>query len=124
MNITIDPSGVWYHGSNLRLNMLREGSTVTQWRALAEAFSHKPAVLGYEDDGSIIHTGREYGYLYEIAEPVAVGTDIYQHPNTSMDENAEFLTGRELKLKLIAEIPPDPANEEELDRFIKKHGGA
>lgn len=123
MMIGISPSGAWYHGSNLILETLREGSTITQWRALAEAFSHKPAVLGYDDDGTVIHTGTEPGYLYIIDEPVSVGTDICQHPSTTMDENAEFLTQRPLKLKLIAEIPADPADEAELDAFIRKHRG-
>lgn len=41
MKIDIDPNGIWYHGSNQVFSKLREGSTITQWRALAEAFSHQ-----------------------------------------------------------------------------------
>ena len=37
---------------------MRKGSTVTQWRALAEAFSHKPTELGYDDNGIITHNGK------------------------------------------------------------------
>ena len=104
MKLTIDPEGTWYHGSNKIFTELRENSTVTQWRELAEAFSHKPTGLGYDDDGRIIHNGTEKGYLYIIDEPVTVGEDVYQHPRTTMDENAEFLTKRPLKVKLIREL--------------------
>ena len=106
--VVIDPAGPWYHGCPLVLRELRPGSTVTQWRALAEAFSHKPKALGYEDygdDSGIVHTGREPGFLYLIDEPVAIGPDIYPHPRTAMDENAEFLTRRPLRLRRIASLP-------------------
>ena len=104
MKLTIDPEGTWYHGSNKIFTELRKNSTVTQWRELAEAFSHRPTGLGYDDDGRIIHNGTEKGYLYIIDEPVTVGEDVYQHPRTTMDENAEFLTKRPLKVKLIREL--------------------
>ena len=104
MRIEINPNGIWYHGSNTIFDILREGSTVTQWRELAEAFSHQPSGLGYDDNGVITHNGIEKGLLYIIDEPIAVGVDIYQHPRTTMDENAEFLTKRPLKVKLIKEL--------------------
>ena len=47
---------------------------------------------------------RAKGYLYVISGPVAVGEDIYPHPRTSMDPNAEFLTRRPLTVRLIAEL--------------------
>ena len=59
---------------------------------------------GYDDNGVIIHNGTEKGYLYIIDEPITVGVDIYQHPRTTMDENAEFLTKRPLKVKMIYEL--------------------
>ena len=37
-------------------------------------------------------------------EAVVVGEDVYQHPGTTMDENAEFLTNRPLKVKMICEL--------------------
>ena len=103
MKLTIDSGGVWYHGSNARFDVLREGSTVTQWRELAEAFSHKPSMLCTEDDGSIRHNGVEKGLLYAIDEPVEVGGDVFPHPRTAMEENAEWLTRRPLKVRLIGE---------------------
>ena len=104
MKIEVRPDGVWYHGSNVRFDTLREGSTITQWRALAEAFSHKPTMLGIEDDGSIRHNGQEKGFLYVIDERVEIGEDIYPHPRTTMDENAEWLTKRPLKVRMIGEV--------------------
>ena len=104
MKIEILKDGVWYHGSDKIFSELRTGSTITQWRELAEAFSHKPSALGYDDDGVIRHNGTAKGYLYVIDEPVEIGKDIYQHPRTTMDENAEFLTRRPLKVRLICEL--------------------
>ena len=104
MKIEIRPDGIWYHGSDKVFSELRTGSTITQWRALAEAFSHQPSVLGYDDDGTIMHNGTKKGYLYIVDEPVEIGKDIDQHPRTTMDENAEFLTKRPLKVRMIREL--------------------
>ena len=104
MKIEIQADGIWYHGSNKVFSELRTNSTITQWKELAEAFSHKPSCLGYDDDGTIFHNGTEKGYLSIIDEPVMVGVDIYQHPRTTMDENAEFLTKRPLKVRMICEL--------------------
>lgn len=103
MKFEIDPRGIWYHGTNERFEMLREGSTVTQWRQLAEAFSHKPTALGYDDDGTIAHNGAERGRLYVIDGPLEPGRDIVPHPRTSMDENVEWLTCRPLRVRLVKE---------------------
>ena len=43
-------------------------------------------------------------YLFIIDEPVEFGLDIYPHPKTTIPPNAEFLTKRPLKVKLIAEL--------------------
>ena len=40
MQFAIRPQGIWYHGSNKAFEILEEGSTITQWKELAEAFSH------------------------------------------------------------------------------------
>jgi len=82
MKIVIQPNGLWYHGSNKVFAELKTNSTITQWRELAEAFSHQPSGLGYDDDGVISHNGTEKGYLYIIDEPITVGVDIFQHPRT------------------------------------------
>jgi len=116
MIIEINSDNVWYHGSNMIFSELRTNSTITQWKELAMAFSHKPTCLGYDDDGTIFHNGTEKGYLYIIDEPIVVGVDIYQHPRTTMDENAEFLTKRPLKVKMICELD---LTEAELE-FSKK----
>ena len=105
MKVPFQPDGIWYHGSNILFSELRTGSTITQWRALAEAFSHQPSRLSYNDFGEITHNGQEPGYLYVIDEPVTVDVDCYQHPRTVMDANAEFLTTRPLRVRLITELP-------------------
>lgn len=71
---------------------------------MAEAFSHQPSGLGYDDDGLIRHNGIEKGYLYIVDEQIVVDVDVYQHPTTTMDLNAEFLTKRPLKVRLIEEL--------------------
>lgn len=119
MKITIDPNGVWYHGSNKKFTELKAGSTITQWRELAEAFSHKPKMLGYDDDGVILHNGKEYGYLYVIDEKIEIGKDIYQHPRTTMDENAEFLTKRPLSVRRIKELGKEKKPLKLFERFNK-----
>ena len=111
MDIQIDQKGIWYHGSNVEFAVLREGSTVTQWKALAEAFSHKPTMLGIEDDGTIFHNGKEQGVLYIIDEPVELSADVVPHPRTTMEKNAEFLTTRPLKVKRIGKTD-DPRPEQ------------
>lgn len=104
MKLVIEAEGVWYHGSNVLFSELRTNSTITQWKELAEAFSHKPSALGYDEHGVITHNGVEKGYLYIIDEPVDIQNDIYQHPGTTMGENAEFLTKRPLKVKMVSEL--------------------
>ena len=104
MKIELKGDGIWYHGSDRLFDELRVNSTVTPWRELAEAFSHQPNRLSCDDDGNIFHNGTQKGYLYVIDEPVTVGEDVYQHPRTAMDENAEFLTRRPLKVKRIGEV--------------------
>lgn len=100
----IETGGTWYHGSDCVFDVLLQGSTVTPWRALAEAFSHKPTLLGYDDDGAITHNGTACGYLYVIDEPVEMGKDVYPHPRTTMTQNAEFLTARPLKVRLVCAL--------------------
>jgi len=92
----------WYHGSNRKICTLRKGSTIKQWKELAEAFSTKPSELGYDDIfGPISHNGTEKGILYIVDGPLRLDIGIYQHPRTSMDNGVEFLTKRPLKLKRV-----------------------
>jgi len=102
MSYPVNMNHLWYHGSNLEIEVLLEGSTITQWKELAEAFATKPTMLGYEEIFSpISHNGVEKGILYIIDEPLEMDVDIYQHPRTTMDKGVEFLTKRPLKLKRI-----------------------
>ncbi|MCL2409193.1 MAG: hypothetical protein FWC96_06205 [Oscillospiraceae bacterium] len=102
MGYPVDMNKIWYHGSNLELDILREGSTITQWKELAEAFATKPTMLEYSEIFSLIsHNGIEKGILYIIDEPLKMDVDVYQHPRTTMDKGIEFITKRPLKLKRI-----------------------
>lgn len=98
----------WFHGSPLRLATLSSGSTVTQDRDIARVFSHRPTLVGRDDDGRLSHNGRLDGYLYEVLG--VSEDDLYRHPETTMDPGAEWLTRRELDLRLIG--PTAPAAEE------------
>lgn len=102
MDYPIDMSKPWYHGSNVEFDILKEGSTITQWKELAEAFATQPSMLGYDEIfSSITHNGFEQGILYIVDESLEIDVDIYQHPRTTMDKGVEFLTKRPLKLKRI-----------------------
>jgi hypothetical protein len=100
----VDLNGIWYHGSNKRFEVLKKGSTITQWKELAEAFSHKPTYLEYDDTHKICHNGAEKGYLYVIDEAIIMDKDVCVHPASTMEKNMEFLTKRDLKIKLIQEF--------------------
>ncbi len=113
----------WYHGSPLKLETLRMGSTITQWRDLARVFSHKPPVVSISDDRQIMHNGTLPGYLYEIAEPLAAD-DVEQHPRTTMSPGDEWLTLRELHLRLICDTfvrPSEFLTEEDIARLRAEH---
>ena len=102
MDYPIDMNKPWYHGSNLEFEILREGSTITQWKELAEAFATQPTSLSYSEIFSpISHNGTKKGILYIIDEPLQMDVDIYQHPKTTMDKGVEFITKRPLKLRRI-----------------------
>ena len=122
-----DPDLPWYHGSPLVIEVLRAGSTITQWRELARVFSHKPPIVCITDDRELQHGGELPGYLYEIDEPIDVG-DVIPHPRTTMGPGDEWLTNRELRLRLIDETRVRPeevlsgADIEALSRGVTSDG--
>lgn len=121
MEFAINSQGMWFHGSNRVFEILEEGSTITQWRELAEAFSHKPTILAIDDDNSIIHNGKEYGYLYILDESIEIDIDIYAHPRTTMGKDLEFLTKRKIKVKMITDVGlPNEECQKSSEEKIKK----
>jgi hypothetical protein len=109
----------WYHGSPCVLTMLRAGSTITPDRHLATVFSHKPSIVSIEDDGAIRHSGTATGYLYVVDEEVGPG-DVRPHPRSSMAAGLEWLTTRELALRLVgptAIVDGERLTEEEVARL-------
>ena len=47
----------WYHGSQQELTTLRVGSSITQNRNVAKAFSHSPSLLTMSERGTVKHDG-------------------------------------------------------------------
>ena len=93
-------SPMWYHGSPTLLTTLAAGSAITRNKDLAKAFSHKPSLLAFSDDGTIRHNGTMEGYIYEIDEPVTQA-DAHVHPGIVQSDAWEWTTDRDLKLRLI-----------------------
>lgn len=90
----------WYHGSQQELTVLRTGSSITQNRDIARVFSHRPLILSMEDDGTFRHSGTDDGYLYLIDE-VINPADVYPHPHPINASKWEWLTTREVKVRLL-----------------------
>jgi hypothetical protein len=104
------PDQTWYHGSPLKLATLREGSTITQKRELARVFSHKPTIVSVSDNGQIKHNGTRQGYLYAIVDEIQL-KDVVPHPRTAMAPGDEWLTTRELRLRLLCATEPAPEEQ-------------
>ena len=94
-----DFSRAWYHGSQQELTRLRSGSSITQSRDVAKAFSHRPSLLSISDE-SLKHDGATPGYLHVVAEEIAPD-DVRAHPHPVNAARWEWLTRRELRLELI-----------------------
>ena len=95
-----DYGETWYHGSLCELTTLHSGSTITQDRKLAEAFSHKPTLVSMSDSGKIEHNGTAPGFLFRIEEAVQ-SEDVSPHPRSVMEFGKEWLTKRELRVILV-----------------------
>ena len=109
--LTREPHAEWYHGSPLRLDRVKAGSTVTPVIALARAFAHKPGFVSIdvrERDGertvTLEHDGRRDGYLYRVlvADPAS---DLEQHPGSKLALGEEMLATRDLPVEFIEELP-------------------
>ena len=90
----------WYHGSQQELTTLRIGSSITQDKTVAKAFSHRPSMLSMSEGGTVKHDGVTPGYLYIVADEIGPD-DVYPHPHPVNATRWEWLTNRELKLTLI-----------------------
>ena len=90
----------WYHGSQQELTTLRVGSSITQDKTVAKAFSHRPSLLTMSEGGTVKHDGVTSGYLYTVADEIGPD-DVHLHPHPVNATRWEWLTNRELKLKLI-----------------------
>ena len=102
-----DYSLTWYHGSQQKLTKLRIGSSITQYRNVAKAFSHGPSLVSMSDGGESLsdklrlkHNGFTSGYLYVVSDEIGPD-DVYPHPHPVNVGRWEWLTNRELNLELI-----------------------
>lgn len=100
----VDWNAPWFNGSDKEFDVLRPGSTVTQWRALAEAFSHQPTSLWIDGNDRIGHSGMRDGLLYTIDEHVRP-EDLAPVPNSTMASGLEWQTLRPLRVRLIERLP-------------------
>ena len=107
----VDYGRTWYHGSQQRLTTLRTGSSITQNRGVAKAFSHRPSLVAMSyggegepqpDEWKVRHDGITPGFLYVVSDELAPD-DVRLHPHPANAARFEWLTLRELKLELIEE---------------------
>ena len=99
-----DYAAPWYHGSPERLTTLRKGSWVTQSEALARAFSHRPSLVSFADDGGTTkHNGQLPGFLYAVSEPIGPDDVSYLRDTAQ----THWHTQRDLHVELAAELPLD-----------------
>ena len=110
-HLTLDPDGSapWFHGSPYELVELREGSTITQDRALARVFSHQPTLV-VDDNGTLSHNGRREGFLYRIADSVRRG-DLRPVPGSTMAPGKEWLIARPLRVVIVERTAPIPEEQ-------------
>ena len=95
----------WFHGSPLRLAVLRAGSTITPAYDLARVFSHKPGLVSLDEAGSelrLMHNGEQAGRVYRVLG--VAEEDVIPHPTSSMAEGLEWLTRRDLALELVGAV--------------------
>lgn len=89
-----------YHGSQQKLTVLQAGNSITQNPAVARAFSHRRSLVPQYEDGSVKHDEVITGYLYVVTESIHPG-DIYPHPHPVNESRWEWLTTRELSVRLV-----------------------
>ena len=98
---------IWYHGAQMALTVIRKGSSISPYRNVAIAFSHRPVIVSLEDDGTVRHNGTAHGYLHRIMEDLTE-EDITLHPACAEGEDWEWLVNRDIRVELIAEFDVDP----------------
>ncbi len=117
--VACDYAAAWYHGSPEELTVLRKGSWVTQFKELAKAFSHRPALISLGGDFvHVKHNGRFPGFLYQVSEPIAPDDVTYLRDTGQ----SHWQTNRELRVALVARLPldnPPQLNKEEIAELRK-----
>jgi hypothetical protein len=112
----------WYHGSPLRLEVLRAGSSITQLINLVRAFSHKPALMSVNNETSIKHNGTQPGFLYVVDE-VLTPDDVFPLDHPANASQWEWITRHDVRLRLLEETrvrAEDVLSETEIETLLKK----
>ncbi len=122
--MSLKKQGIWFHGSSLKLDTLRKGSSITQIEKLAQAFSSKPSMISVSDDGKIKHNGKLKGRVYKVADQVTTD-DIYEHPRSSI-KGWEWITKKEFKLEFLYKYeiscyPEDILSENEIREIRERN---
>ena len=114
-----DYGAPWYHGSPETLDVLRKGSWLTQFKAMAKAFSHRPSLISFVDDAdSVKHDGQQPGYLYTVSE--SLGPDDVSYLRDTCQTH--WQTQRALQVELVADLPlddPPQLSEQEIAELRK-----
>jgi hypothetical protein len=114
----------WFHGSPLRLEVLRVGSTITPLRDLARVFSHKPALVSLDEVEGVLqlkHSGSRPGWLYRVLD--VTESMVYPHPRSTMPAGYEWLTRVDLRLECIEPTTPRPDEFLDAAEIVKLRGG-
>ncbi|KKK67107.1 hypothetical protein LCGC14_2957370, partial [marine sediment metagenome] len=106
-------------GSPEELTVLQRGSWLTQFKELAKAFSHKPALISLGGDCvNVKHNGRLPGFLYTVSEPIGPEDVTYLRDTAQ----THWQTNRDLPLRLVTKLPlddPPQLSQEEIAELRK-----
>ena len=92
----------WFCGSSISLTTVPFGIAITQSRALARAYSHKPSLVVADTERQVRHNGRLPGYLYQVVGPVT-RAEITPVPGSVLPPGWEWWPQRPFRLQLIEE---------------------
>jgi hypothetical protein len=123
--MSLQKQGTWFHGSPLKLKILKRGSSITQDEKLAQVFSTRPTIVSVSDDGKIKHNGKLKGRVYKVIDRVTID-DIYEHPRSTWKKGWEWLTKKKFRLEFLYEYTAPLTNilsESEIRGLMKLNKG-
>ena len=104
------PCQDWFHGSPQMLTLLKAGSSITPFRHIAKAYSHKPTHLELsvleDTEKNVIHVevthdGNVPGFLYQV---LVSDQEELRKPDQNLGPlGEEMITTQDISLRLIEE---------------------